>query len=46
MKVPKASIGGTFVNVDRVRKPAELTKDDIKDAKARLKAFKKRDEDK
>merc|ERR1719218_121829 len=30
MKVPKASIGGTFVNIDRVRKPAELTKDDIK----------------
>ena len=46
MKVPKASIGSTYVNVERTRKPAELTTDAIKEAKARLKAFKKRDEDK
>lgn len=45
-KLSKATMGSTHATTDRVKKPFELTDDAIKAAKARLKAYKKRDEDK
>lgn len=45
-KLAKATMGSTHMTTDRVKKPFELTDDAVKAAKARLRAYKKRDEDK
>lgn len=46
IQIKAATVGTMHLNVDSVRKPAQLTKDGIAAAKKRLKKQQKRDEDK
>lgn len=46
IQIKAATVGTMHLNVDSVRKPAQLTKDGIAAAKKRLKKHQKRDEDK
>ena len=44
--VPKANIGSMFVEIKHIRKPSQLTEDQINEARLRLKWYQKRDDDK
>ncbi len=46
VSVPKANIGNMFVEIKHIRKPSQLTEEQISEARLRLKWYQKRDDDK
>ena len=44
VSVPKANIGNMFVEIKHIRKPSQLTEEQIREARLRVKWYQNRDE--